>query len=476
MAEAFGTCSEVYKTIDDIYQRDKFRYYRLARESIWYDNDIVTSSPLEIELYNKKALGILLSEEQKEILYIIKHGWKRIYYRVKDQNILDMKSIDNILGKSYNRDDTKSGAIIIALFLAHILNREINWDDIGLKMFYANALRRLMHSYGHMRINYQAAQSADKERAQKLRETIKARAKITRWNYYHFSRPKDKNALNWNDAYGLLLELAHVSDSVVESNQLSLEEIDSILYTYLNVFGESNENEAEQFLFGGYLVYALLKAYKRVKETYWGNNQETLYLEMENLEKQLKNTEAERQRLEDILKTYEDKIDKLNKKVESEYRRAAGEVQDQLRALEKENEKLRAERELDKQELQSLRELFFNLDKPIEITEEEGLIDLSTINGVIIGGHDRWRVKMKEKLPRWKFFGPEQYNVDLGIANADIVFFFTGYLSHTMYIPAITEARKYRVPVSYLRSVNEENALQEVKHGCRSVTASNVRR
>jgi hypothetical protein len=54
---------DVYKDIDDIYNTNKFEYYRLAKQSNEYNSNIISDSDFLKEEYNKKLLGILTYAE-----------------------------------------------------------------------------------------------------------------------------------------------------------------------------------------------------------------------------------------------------------------------------------------------------------------------------------------------------------------------------------------------------------------------------
>lgn len=102
---------------------------------------------------------------------------------------------------------------------------------------------------------------------------------------------------------------------------------------------------------------------------------------------------------------------------------------------------------------------------------EEGFgepVSLDALRGLIVGGRERWHARMKEVLPdTWRFITLDG-GIDLSIiAGVDIVFFFTGYLSHAVYYTVIGEARRKNIPVGYLKRINDAECLEEIRYEIR---------
>ena len=63
----------------------------------------------------------------------------------------------------------------------------------------------------------------------------------------------------------------------------------------------------------------------------------------------------------------------------------------------------------------------------------------------------------------WRYIHPDD-NIDLSTINADVVFFATDYLSHTVYYTVISEARKKQITVGYIHHINSDEVIKEIKN------------
>jgi hypothetical protein len=113
-------------------------------------------------------------------------------------------------------------------------------------------------------------------------------------------------------------------------------------------------------------------------------------------------------------------------------------------------------------ELNSLRGFLFSLDHEEEFSPSGVEVDLSAINGVVLGGHVRWQNKMKSLLPSFSFISPESLNFDQNlIRNADFIFVFVNYLNHAIYYRAMSAVTTAKV--HFLRQSNDDLVLEEIK-------------
>lgn len=195
-----------------------------------------------------------------------------------------------------------------------------------------------------------------------------------------------------------------------------------------------------------YIKY-LIKSYKNFKEYYLLHNRESVFEELEQL-----------------YNSYEkQKIRALQLVNENE------KLKQQIEQLERENKRLSMaleESSKNRQELISLRNFIFNLDKKEDVEKEENNIDISKLNsvkGLIIGGSDRWQQKMKEFLPNFKFIPVSAANFDISILNnIDIVFIYTNYLSHSIYYRLMSSIQD-DTKIEYLSyNTNEKLVLQQI--------------
>ncbi|QGG46328.1 hypothetical protein [Heliorestis convoluta] len=470
LVETVSGNTEIYQTIDRIYEKDKSKFHQLARESEFYNHEAVISSSLQREIYGKKVLGILLDESnnEKNILELVRKGWKRIYGWVKANQRIDAEYLMKVLFREKSQQGSEpsdceiNGWTAIIIVTSRAMGKEIVETD-GYNKILNIMNARLWFLEGHQRYSFERLSLDEKQKVQRIKKEVYKYAGVSS-DYYEIREAKNPEILNWYQAYAFLFDVEKLSSSIVEEVNLSEEDINCILGTYYIRFRNQNKDEASKYFMGAHIIMGLLKAYKKAKKEYWKNNNETNYLDIEALHQELDQLHEEKRNLEKRLYQVEEKNSQLVRKVESEYKRAYGESRDKLRELENENTKLKKQLTTDQQEAHELRELFFRLDSSEEdFITNESTVDLSAVRGVIVGGHERWQTKMREKLKEWRFVSTDALNVDVSILNqAEIIFFFTGYLNHAMYDKLITEAKKLDVPVGYLSAVNEEASLKEI--------------
>ena len=176
---------------------------------------------------------------------------------------------------------------------------------------------------------------------------------------------------------------------------------------------------------------------------YFRNNKETMFVELEGMEKDLQRTKE---------------------KLEST-QRGLSEAEKIHGLLEKENLRLKAElaeAQRNKAELNSLREFLFSLDQKEEYQAEEIDFDeLKKYKAIVIGGHERWQQRMKEYLPNFIFIHPDQLNFDIRLLDGiDIVFVYPNYLNHSMYYKLMGAIEGKNIKIIYINQQNEELVLK----------------
>ena len=79
LAEALATNQALHSEIDRLYQKDKTRYYELAKVSPWYNHSFLTSTGLKTEVYARRALGLLAGMGSPQLVSLLKKGWPWVY-------------------------------------------------------------------------------------------------------------------------------------------------------------------------------------------------------------------------------------------------------------------------------------------------------------------------------------------------------------------------------------------------------------
>jgi len=464
VANALASKPELYKDIDRIYKRQKYRFYRSAKENNLYNHPLLTSGSLLREEYAKKVLGILCVYPTL-LLPLLKKGWKKVFALIQNKPVINL---EDILTKAIPdiekvTDDEINNTMIAAIALIQLLNKDLVQNNFYYK-FSEVFEQRLRHAEGWKRLNWETLESKYKIKA----ETIKAdlyQHKYIRPNLYSFTR--DEELAKISEAIGFIFDLERMDTSILEEIQYNDKDISELASAYFLTHWNLNKNDAARFVVSGMYIKGLLKAYRRVKEQYFANNRETLFIELEELEQQnakllekVAQLEIENQRLSR-------ENNELRKQAESGYKQAAGEYQAQIREIIGELVKLKTENELDKIELAKLRELFFSLN--VENVSDNikdacvNLEQLRNLRAVVVGGHERWQQRLRNLLPEWKYIGAEQVNFPLNLLDkVDVVFFYAGYVNHAVYYRMINEIRRRKIRIEYLQKNNESQVLREI--------------
>jgi len=131
-------------------------------------------------------------------------------------------------------------------------------------------------------------------------------------------------------------------------------------------------------------------------------------------------------------------------------------------------EQLVQQYESERDELVKLREFAYQAaheedDAPAEITPEmENAIAGKKI--LIVGGHQSWHTRMKEKYPQWSYISLDTLTTaDPSIADGkDMVYFFTKFIGHKHYNLFMSYIRKHQISFGYINNANMEMVTQQV--------------
>jgi hypothetical protein len=458
LCEAFGQNPKIYADIDMIYQKRKYEFYKLARESDLYSHPLITAGSLIQEEYCKKMLGILLylyddtpndAEIADDLNNMIKKGWAYAFTFLNHSKIslstFMQKFIKKNGGLENITDDDMNANLVILLVMSMSTGKTVIQDDFYYYIIQCFS-ERLEHYNSDKRISITNISPEDKEKIMALKSVIfKKVGKITNFTTLLECLSEDK----LNEQISLLFDYENLSSSIFNCVEFTTKDVDEIIFLYYTFHEDLDKidvDDAVSFYLNSMYIKYLIKCYKQVKTHYFENNKETQFAELEAKEKELIKISSKLEQKEATEFNLINKINELTKRIE----RMSAEI---------ENEKLK------NNELNSLREFVFRLDSQVAYKEID--IDYSRfkkLNAVIIGGHERWQAKMKEILPKCTFIHASMVNFDVNILNSvSDIFFYVNYLNHPIYYKVINYIQGKSKNIHYLNQQNEKLVLMEMQ-------------
>ena len=134
-------------------------------------------------------------------------------------------------------------------------------------------------------------------------------------------------------------------------------------------------------------------------------------------------------------------------------------------------EVLKNKYEVEHAELVELRKHAYEKSSDIQrdtenIGDATGKMELSIAEKriAIIGGHKNWNEKLRKKFKNWIFISIEVgNNVDEKVLNnIEFVYFYTEYISHSLYYKYIRIIRKKGIPFGYINSTNIKQNIAQI--------------
>ncbi|WP_434576977.1 hypothetical protein [Thermoanaerobacterium thermosaccharolyticum] len=466
LIEALSIKKLIRKDIDMLYESDKYKFYKKAKESEWYNNLVVKEGDIYREVYAKKALGIILCANKdnnlaEKFLQILKKGWPRAFSYVEKHDNIDIEQyIVNLNSEIDNMHiDIFNSELAVLYFLAINFNKKFVINE-GLKVLEKNLLQREKHYLGLEPTSYSFDKLPDniKKYAADLRKHIFA--EIGKISTYEKLFDSDVDIVKREiDFISFLFNSEKLSmDALFFENDISKKDIIEILALYYGVFKNIDVESATKHFVSGTTIKCLLKAYKQVKTYFFEHNQETMFLEMERRDEEIEKLKSEnnmlKNKVNELSQTLADYKKLLEHKYLQEIKMLNKTIEDLKMQLDKEHQK-------DK-ELNALREFMFSLDTKEVYSNSAKDTDFSSVKGLIVGGHEMWQKELKKSLPNFSFVNSENFDIKV-LDNIDIVFFFPNFLSHALYYRVINEVRKRNIKVGYISKLNKELALEEIK-------------
>lgn len=468
------TKKDLFPLIDFFYEKYKYEAYKAAKNSKWYSHPIFCSSGIDKQIYSRKLLGLFnLAEHDsnvsQDMIELIKKGWKNIYYYVTK---LKKLSLQKYLDKIYYADinvDYLNAICVIMITLANSFQIPIEKDEAYIAFCQMIQDRLNFHNNKHLqKFNYKTTSSEIQQKAKQIKNRI--------FQTYGEMYSTD-DLLNLNkvensiiDKYAMnMLVLYETEELVLDDydHSLSDEDLEEICALYWIIHKNQNLEQSAKFLINGILLKYTQKEFKKVKEYYFKNHKETLFFDIQEKDNKLTELQNQNKQLIKQNETLLAELHNLKSEHKKRYEQEIFSLKSQIEKLEARITKLQE----NKQELFKLREYIFQQSQEkneFDSASEEYII-VPEINAVIVGGYDKWRERLKEKLPEtFKFISGNQENFDIQILeNIDYVFFNIVNMSHAVYYKVIKFCNRKNIKYYFLQNSNIElvnkNILKLIK-------------
>lgn len=461
-AMALANCRFLYTDIDNAYKKKKEKYYACAKKSEFYNSIMGKELSLLAEEYFKKCVGMLeyikeFSEEDsqdtfEDIFMLFKKGYRKVYLYLKrydGENKIDAEFFfHDYLGKSYQfmSDDGLTSTVVAAIFWGNAFDNMYNFEFLITML-----QEQWVHYQGERRLNLDNIPDELNVKAEMYKKQVPKKI----WDNILISSD------NGYHGYDFLFDLEHLSHlSIFNELKFGEKEIKEVVLSYICAKEYCGLKESfDEYIHHALFMLGMCKAYNNVKEVYFANNKETMYVELDELK-------GEVSKYKSLFEQEKARNLSLDKKENLERSQLLSENE----TLQRENRRLLAQidqMQKDSKELIALRDYVFAQHSENDILDSAEIrVDISALNklkGVIIGGHPNWQNKLKEKLITWTFIDVDvsSVSVDL-IKGADIVIFNTGYLKHSLYYTVMNVVRNENNILGYVSSTNIEMVLKEI--------------
>lgn len=460
-AEALARPVIIRKDIDRAYSLHKEDYYITAKNSEFYDCLLCRENSLLTEEYFKKCIGLLEYADKNQddetldnIFNLFKKAYRKTYKYFQniepsdyDINLymLDMRTFLDQLD-----DDTLNANITAAIFFTNCKCKNIN-------EILEPIVTRWEHNEGHQRISLDKISKEVEQKLLKLYDTI----------------PKnilDQELLRSNKriepAFDYIYDLEGLSSlSLFRELKFEKKDIKEVILAHMVCHRDSEEIDLKGYVIPALNLKAMCKAYNLVKDMYFANNKETMYLEMRTLQKKLLQTqtdlEYQKTRNTQLIQSGNEKNNLILEENDL-LKKQIKDLHDQIDQMQSDNK-----------EVIALREYIFNHEEESLLgnsinTDDIDIDKLNSVRGVIIGGHTNWQNKIKESLPSWKIIRAGVNTLDNEIIQeSDLVIFNTGHLNHSLYYKIMDLVRNSNLQIGYISSTNISNTLREIFEICK---------
>lgn len=462
--------------MDILYEKYKYECYKLAKESLAYSNEFITMGGIVRELYARKALGLILLAEresyvEQELLGLIKKNKPVIYKYINGRRQVELL-------KLIQKYEDKGPSILRAYeFLVFYLGTKLNKFGQNFFLRFNEVMINIIRvgeADSLNRVDYKELINKSRRFIDEIKNRI-AENKGCFAGYEDLFSSSDENIRNYSGIIGAIFDMNKISISALLSEiKLSEEEIDRIILAYMLVYKDKNLERSTNVLINGILIQSMLNMFHDTKKEFFANNKETLYLKLEGVENQIKDFKEEIYRIQEENKTLTQTIENLDTVHQREINKIEKTNKQEVSKLKEiisNKEKVIKGEEVLNREINALREFMFEIknDYKPEHNEDVKLEEyIKNKKILIVGGTKEWKNKINEKYDNIITIDGFNEKFDIQIVkNTDVIFFFTGYMSHAVYYKIINYLRNNDKVFGYIGKTNidlvEDEILEQLK-------------
>ena len=469
---------EMKRDINRLYEKDKFKYYNEAINSKCVNHVIITQGTLEQEINARKVLGILLIGEKdynvrNAVIKLLRKYYPIVYKSIRNFNKKELKlkylKMDSLTREIEARLDA-------AVYFYFSIYRSAEAVDQGFIISIINDIK-------NFELNNPINANIDKE-IQIHKKDIQEIKDIIKREYGKLSSYKD--IINIEEEY--VEDISIMLENLFIINKLDINylfqnydfiNIDKIILSHIKSGKISKDKKTiADLCVNGIFIQSLINEYKKVRNIYFNNSQETLffklnYLEEKNQELQEKYNETNlaASRLSKEKKSLDEMVNIQINKINKEHKNEFISLNNRIKELETQL----SEEKKYRQELNRLREYIFQVDNEYTPNEYKETLN-NYINDkkiIIVGGTKEWRRKFREKYPQIRTLNGFNDKFDVNaLNNIDYIFFYTGYMSHSTYYKIMNYTRSNQTKFGYIGKTNmalvEYELVDELKRYARA--------
>lgn len=451
------TKPHLFPMIDKVYEKYKYKAYKSAKSSKWYNHTIFCDGGIEKQIYSRKLLGLFnLAESNtdvcQDLIEIIKKGWKDLYYYIRKQEELDLSDAINKFAYKGISVNNINGICIILCTLAISMGIEIKQDK-WYETLFQMLKQRLDYYDGKLfkHFNYNDCPNEIKEKAIQIKNRIFNEYGTIKYAYdvNELYSENDPDIKTYVKNMNILYETENLSFDF--ERLVSNRDVEEICAVYWMTYRNQNLQQSVRYLVNGLFLKYTEKEFNKVKDYYFKNNKETLYLDMQHKDEKIEELTTENESLKRQIERLNSEINTLKYNYKKSLETEINQLKQQINKFQDELSKTKQH----EQELFQLREFVFEQeysDNNIETDNTNKEITIPNVKCLIVGGHENWRNKLKEELPdSFKFLAGDKANFDLQYINdVKLVIFNVAYMNHATYYRIINFCRKRNIKFYFI--------------------------